>query len=57
MNLCSDNHEEVCFEGRKCPACEIAAEKDRELERIGNANNDLCDEIHELKQQLEESKP
>lgn len=22
MNLCSDGHEEVCFECRRCPACE-----------------------------------
>lgn len=22
MNLCSEGHEEVCFEGRDCPVCE-----------------------------------
>jgi len=23
MNLCSNNHDEVCYEGRYCPACII----------------------------------
>ena len=21
MNICSENHDEICFEGRTCPAC------------------------------------
>ena len=21
MNICDDNHEEVCYSGRNCPAC------------------------------------
>lgn len=31
MNLCSYNHEEICFEGRKCPLCETISEKDQEI--------------------------
>lgn len=23
MNLCSDGHEEVCFDSRQCPVCAI----------------------------------
>jgi hypothetical protein len=38
MNICSDGHEEVAFDGRKCPACDaIEIYQDREkklLERI-----------------------
>lgn len=26
MNLCSDKHEEVCYEGSACPICEVADE-------------------------------
>jgi len=22
MNLCSKNHDEICFEGRNCPFCD-----------------------------------
>lgn len=26
MKLCSYNHEEICFEGRRCPVCELKEE-------------------------------
>lgn len=26
MNLCSEKHDEICFEGRKCPLCEAMIE-------------------------------
>jgi hypothetical protein len=26
MNLCSDNHDEICYECKKCPMCELMAE-------------------------------
>jgi len=42
MNLCSDGHEEVCYEGKFCPACVL-------LITIG----DLGDEIDELKEEIE----
>jgi len=32
MELCSDGHEEVCFECRDCPCCE-AYEEIRNLEK------------------------
>lgn len=28
MNLCSDGHDEVCYEGRHCPACTLKDERD-----------------------------
>ena len=47
MNLCSDGHEEVCFEYRKCPACEAIKEGDdkiKELEsEIETANNRISE--------------
>jgi len=32
MELCSDNHQEICYEGRYCPACELL-DKIVELEK------------------------
>lgn len=23
MNLCSEGHDEICYEGRRCPVCEL----------------------------------
>lgn len=40
MNLCSDRHDEVCYEGKYCPACEL-------LERI----SELKKEIETLKEE------
>ena len=32
MNLCSDGHDEVCYEGRNCPVC-IEIDNSRGLEK------------------------
>ncbi|MFA6281884.1 MAG: hypothetical protein WCY05_05230 [Candidatus Omnitrophota bacterium] len=42
MNLCSENHDEICFEGRKCPLCEM--------------KDELENEIQDLKEKLEDNK-
>ncbi len=41
MELCSDGHDEVCYESKKCPACEkieelgdIVEEKDRYIKEL-----------------------
>lgn len=43
MELCSSGHEEVCYSGRYCPACEL-------IEEIGALKLDIAD----LESQLEE---
>jgi hypothetical protein len=48
MNLCSSGHEEVCFESRKCRACELIAEKEGLEEEIRLAKI----EIENLNNQL-----
>lgn len=49
MNLCSDNHEEICFEGRVCPACDIAKERDEAQDELAKAEK----QIDELQSQLD----
>lgn len=46
MNLCSSGHEEICYESRQCPVCEIIADKNREIE-------DKQSTIDRLKEELE----
>lgn len=31
MNICSDGHPEICFEGRDCPFCAYIYEKESEI--------------------------
>lgn len=34
MNLCSDDHDEICYIGRTCPVCELKTDKDDEIKRL-----------------------
>lgn len=43
MNLCNDGHDEICYEGRICPACSV-------LEEVAT----LKDRIETLEQRLEQ---
>jgi len=41
MDLCSDNHDEVCYEGRTCPVCSLRDELDNEIEQLNECISDL----------------
>lgn len=62
MNLCSTNHEEVCFEDRKCPACEVRRElesdindRDNTIVRLENQVGDLESKIEDLELEIKEA--
>lgn len=50
MNLCSDGHEEVCFEGRDCPACTIREELQPEIDALKEKVESLEDEINSMEE-------
>ena len=44
MTLCDDGHDEVCYDGRNCPACELLAiisKKEDEIENLKDEVKDL----------------
>lgn len=47
MNMCDDKHQEVCFEGRQCPICQLLEAHAQELK-------EKDDKIEELKLALED---
>jgi hypothetical protein len=47
MELCSDGHDEICFDGRQCPCCEIIKEKDGEIEVLESDNDDLKQQVRD----------
>ena len=47
MWLCSNNHEEICYEARKCPACEIIAERNEEIEHLEELLQEIKDRYGE----------
>ena len=36
MELCSDDHDEVCFEGNECPVCEEKEKREEAEEKLSN---------------------
>jgi len=51
MNLCSDGHDEVCYEEKYCPACFL-------LSDIANLESDLLDlrlKLDTVKEELSEA--
>ena len=52
MNLCSSNHEEICFDGRKCPFCEMVDSKDEIIsaleDQVGTLKQDVVDRESEI---------
>lgn len=48
MKLCSDEHEEVCYEGRQCPACTVKEELGAEIDQLNKQVIDLKDQLREL---------
>ncbi len=52
MELCSDGHDEVCYDGRSCPVCDAILDHDATTTELAEAEKEierLKDEITELK--------
>lgn len=47
INLCSSDHEEICYEGGNCPVCVIIEEKNNEI-------TDLKETISELEVRVDQ---
>lgn len=53
MTLCSDNHEEVCYEGRNCPACSALddfRDAENEIEKLNKTIEEMREEIQQMKE-------
>jgi TolA-binding protein len=48
MELCSDSHDEVCFDSKHCPVCWIRDDLEDQIDELNNTISDLNDEINEL---------
>lgn len=54
MNLCNEDHDEVCYEGHKCPCCELRKELESTIASLESDVSKLEDEVTELNDQLAE---
>jgi len=48
MNLCSSEHEEICYEGKYCPVCEKMAE----ISKLKNEISHLQDNLSDLESEM-----
>ena len=48
MNLCSDGHDEICYESRNCPFCEHMNEASEREEAMQSSIDRLNDEVAQL---------
>lgn len=52
MELCSDNHREVAYEGRNCPVCETISDYENQIDSLQKGNERLVSEIESLRDQI-----
>ena len=52
MNLCSSGHDEVCYEGRNCPVCEMEKDKDKDIEKLDEAIDELRDRLETAEEEI-----
>jgi DNA repair exonuclease SbcCD ATPase subunit len=45
MNLCSSKHDEICYEGRECPVCELIKEHVKEIQELNSRIDELRNEL------------
>jgi len=55
MNLCSSDHDEICFEGRSCPLCAKVEEMQETIRGLESKVDDLKSENDTLSEQLAEA--
>lgn len=54
MNLCSDEHDEICFEGRKCPLCSIRSDLKDTIASRETTIDELKEKIDQLEGEIAE---
>jgi hypothetical protein len=54
MNLCSDGHDEVCYEGKYCPACYLKKEFNDRIIELEDKINEENEYSLSLEQQIKE---
>lgn len=43
MRMCNDGHDEVCYEVKLCPVCDLREKRDNEIEILENQIKELED--------------
>lgn len=52
MDLCSHEHDEVCYDGKTCPVCSLRDEKNEEIDELKAKVEQLESEVESLQEDL-----
>jgi polyhydroxyalkanoate synthesis regulator phasin len=55
MNICSENHQEICHETRECPLCALRSDKDQDITDLQKKVDELRKEVSTLEDQIRDS--
>lgn len=53
MNLCEDGHDEICYEGNRCPFCDAKSDWKTTLEQHDDEVKALTEQITSLEDEIE----
>ena len=48
MNICNDNHEDIAFESRHCPLCELRSSSEEIFQELTALNKSLSEDVNNL---------
>ena len=48
MNICNDNHDDIAFESRNCPLCELRSSSEEIFQELTALNKSLSEDIDNL---------
>lgn len=52
MELCSHNHDEICYSERRCPMCQMRDDYEGQLESLREEKEGAESEINDLKNHI-----
>ena len=52
MTLCNDNHDEVCYEGNRCPMGAVIEAKEGEIDKLKDIVREQKEKIDVLEEQV-----
>ena len=54
MNLCSENHDEICFDGHRCPMCVMRDDMQVTLDNRDKTISYLQSDVKDLEEEVED---
>ena len=54
MNICNDNHDDIAFESRNCPLCELRSQYTEDIDTLHSIHSLLQSQLENLEETYSE---